>query len=105
MARTGLKLRAVRSVTGRLHGIRVEPAVAGEPIAATVQRLQADPEVEYAEAEQWRYPHATTPDDPVFSQQWYLQGSSATTPCAVDAVTDWDTTTGSSGLGNVDLEH
>ena len=35
MARTGLKLRAVRSVTELLHGIRVEPAVAGEPIAAT----------------------------------------------------------------------
>jgi len=104
MARTGLKLRAVRSVTDLLHGIRVEPAVAGEPIAATVQRLQADPEVEYAEAEQWRYPHATTPDDPVFSQQWYLQGSSATTPSAVDAVTAWDTTTGSTGLVIADLD-
>ena len=104
MARTGLKLRAVRSVTELLHGIRVEPAVAGEPIAATVQRLRADPEVEYAEAEQWRYPHATTPDDPVFSQQWYLQGSSATTPSAVDAVTAWDTTTGSTGLVIADLD-
>ncbi len=104
MARTGLKLRAVRSVTELLHGIRVEPAVAGEPIAATVQRLQADPEVEYAEAEQWRYPHATTPSDPVFSQQWYLQGSSATTPSAVDAVTAWDTTTGSTGLVIADLD-
>ena len=104
MARTGQKLRAVRSVTELLHGIRVEPAVAGEPIAATVQRLRADPEVEYAEAEQWRYPHATTPDDPVFSQQWYLQGSSATTPSAVDAVTAWDTTTGSTGLVIADLD-
>ncbi len=104
MARTGLKARAVRSVTELLHGIRVEPAVAGEPIAATVERLRADPEVEYAEAEQWRYPHATTPNDPVFAQQWYLQASSATTPSAVDAETAWDTTTGSSGLVIADLD-
>ena len=67
MARSGLKLRAVRSVTELLHGIRVEPAIVGEPIAATVQRLRADPEVEYAEAEQWRYPHATTPSDRVLA--------------------------------------
>src|SRR5438093_13759498 len=52
MARTGLKLRAVRSVTELLHGIRVEPAVAGEPIAATVQRLRGHPGVEHGEAEE-----------------------------------------------------
>ena len=103
MARTGLKLRTARPITELLHGIRVEPAVVGEPIAATVERLRADPEVEYAEAEQWRYPHAT-PNDPVFSQQWYMQASSASTPSAVDAVTAWDTTKGSTGLVIADLD-
>ena len=104
MGRTGLTLRAMRPVTEFLHGVRVDPAVAGESIAATVERLRADPEVEYAEAEHWRYPHATTPNDPVFSQQWYMQASSATTPSAVDAVTAWDTTTGSTGLVIADLD-
>ena len=107
MMRTGLRLHATRSVTELLHGVRVESAVVGEPIAATVERLRADPEVEYAEAEQWRYPHAT-PNDPLFSQsqpplQWYMQNS-ATTPSAVDAVTAWDTTTGSTGLVIADLD-
>src|SRR5438105_1452274 len=104
MGRTGLTLRAMRPVTEFLHGVRVDPAVAGESIAATVERLRADPEVEYAEAEHWRYPHATTPNDPVFSQQWYMQASSAATPSAVDAVTAWDTTTGSTGLVIADLD-
>jgi len=96
-ARTGLTLHAARSITDVLHAIHVQPAVTGEPIAATVERLRADPEVEYAEVDQRRYPHATTPNDPLFSEQWYLQQSSATTPSAVDAVTAWDTTTG--GIG------
>jgi serine protease len=96
-ARTGLMLHAARSITDVLHVIHVQPAVTGEPIAATVERLRADPEVEYAELDQRRYPHATTPNDALFSEQWYLQQSSATTPSALDAVTAWDTTTG--GIG------
>jgi serine protease len=96
-ARTGLTLPAARSITDLLHVIHVQAAVTGEPIAATVERLRADPEVEYAELDQRRYPHATTPNDALFSEQWYLQQSSATTPSAVDAVTAWDTTTG--GIG------
>src|SRR6266853_688752 len=95
--RTGLTLHAARSITDVLHVIHVQPAVTGEPIAATVERLRADPGVEYAELDQRRYPHATTPNDALFSEQWYLQQSSATTPSAVDAVTAWDTTTG--GIG------
>jgi serine protease len=103
-ARTGLTLHAGRSITDLLQVIRVQPAVTGEPIAATVERLRADPEVEYAELEQRRYPHATTPNDALFSEQWYLLQSSATTPSAVDAVTAWDTTTGSTGIVIADLD-
>jgi serine protease len=104
MARTGSSLRAARSITEAMHVIRVNPAVTGESIAATLERLRADPEVEYAEVDQRRYPHATTPTDPLFSEQWYLQPGSATTPSAVDAVTAWDTTTGSTGIVIADLD-
>jgi len=97
IGRTGLTLRAARPITDLLHAIRVQPAATGEPVAATLERLRADPEVEYAEVDQRRYPHATTPNDALFSEQWYLLQSSATTPSAVDAVTAWDTTTG--GIG------
>jgi serine protease len=104
MARTGLTLRAARSITEAMHVIRVTPAVTGEPIAATLERLRSDPEVEYAHVDQRRYPHATTPNDPLFSEQWYLQPGSVTTPSAVDAVTAWDTTTGSTGIVIADLD-
>ena len=104
MARTGLTLRTARSITDLMHVIRVRPAVTGEPIAATAERLRADPEVEYAQVDQRRYPHATTPNDPLLPEQWYLQQSSATTPSAVDAVTAWDTTTGSTGIVIADLD-
>jgi serine protease len=104
MARTGLTLRAARPITDLLQVIRVQPAVAGEPIAATLERLRVDPEVEYAELDQRRYPHATTPNDALFSEQWYLLQSSATTPSAVGAVTAWDTTTGSTGIVIADLD-
>jgi len=104
MARTGSTLRAARSITDLLHVIRVKPAVTGEPLAATLERLRADPEVEYAEPDQRRYPHATAPNDPLFAEQWYLQQSSATTPSSVDAVTAWDTTTGSTGIVIADLD-
>jgi serine protease len=104
MARTGLTLRAARPITDLLHVIRVQPAATGEPVAVTLERLRADPEVEYAELDQRRYPHATTPNDALFSEQWYLQQSSATTPSAVDAVTAWDTTTGSTGIVIADLD-
>ena len=101
--RTGLTLRASRSITGAMHVVRVEPVIAGEPVAATLERLRADPEVEYAEVDQRRYPHAL-PNDPLFSIQWYMQQSSATTPSAVDALTAWDTTTGSTGIVIADLD-
>ena len=80
MARTGLKLRAARSITELMHVIRVETEVAAEAAASTLERLRADPEVEYAQVDQRRYPHATTPNDPMLPEQWYLQPSSATTP-------------------------
>src|SRR5256714_7039902 len=104
MARTGLKLRAARSITELMHVMRVEPEVAAEAAASTRERLRADPEVEYAQVDQRRYPHATTPNDPLFPEQWYLQPSSATTPGAVDAVTAWDTTKGSTGIVIADLD-
>jgi len=103
MARTGATLRAARPITEALYVIRVQPAVTGQPIVATLERLRADPEVEYAEVDQRRYPHAM-PNDALFSEQWYLQQSSATTPAAVDAVTAWDTTTGSTGIVVADLD-
>jgi serine protease len=94
--RAGLTVDQHRAITNELHVLSVEPGLPGENTAATLARLRADGDVEYAEPDQRRYPHAM-PNDTLYQQQWYMLPSSATTPSAVDAQTAWDTTTG----GNV----
>jgi serine protease len=100
--RAGLALRAQRPITSSMYVLRVEPA-AGESAAATLARLRADPDLEYAELDQRRYVHAVTPNDPLFTQQWYLQISTST-PSAIDAVDAWSITTGSSATVIADID-
>ena len=104
IARTGVTLKRSRPITAAMHAIEVEPA-GGESAASTLQRLRADPDVEYAEIDQRRYAHQTvTPNDTLFADyQWYMQNASAT-PAAVDAITAWSTTTGTSTLVIADLD-
>jgi len=101
--RHGLTLSKTRSITARMHVMHLERKLGAESVATVLEGLRADPEVEYAEVDQRRYAHAT-PNDPLFAtQQWYLQNSSSTLS-AIDAVTAWDTTTGSSALVIADLD-
>lgn len=97
--RVNLTLKQSREITTGLHAMQVQPAP-GESIADTLARLQADPAVEYAVADERRYPLAL-PNDPLFTGQWYLQN---TQPAAIDAQTAWDTTTGRSGLVIADVD-
>lgn len=98
-ARVNLTLKQSRQITTGLHAMQVQPAP-GESIADTLARLQADPAVEYAVADERRYPLAL-PNDPLFTGQWYLQN---TQPAAIDAQTAWDTTTGRSDLVIADVD-
>jgi serine protease len=101
--RHGLMLKTTRAITARMHVMHLESALTAETLATTLETLRADPEVEYAEVDQRRYAHAA-PNDTLFAtQQWYLQNS-ATTPAAIDAMTAWDTTTGSATLVIADLD-
>lgn len=101
--RAGLNLKESHRIMTNLHAMRVQPAVTGESIAATLARLRADPDVIYAEADQRRYIHSV-PTDPIFTQQWYLQPNSSATPAAIDAETSWDVTTGSNGVVIADID-
>jgi serine protease len=101
VSRNGLTLNETRPITAAIHVIHV--ASAGS-MAATLQRLRADSEVEYAEADQRRYAHAVPNDTLYSSQQWYLQPTSSTVLSAIDAQTAWDTTKGSSTLVIADLD-
>ena len=98
-ARTGLTLIEVRHIVSGMHVVRVQPRGA-ESAAQTLARLRGDSQVEYAEADQRRYPLAET-NDPLFVNQWYLQNAQ---PSATDAATAWNTTTGSPGLVIADLD-
>ncbi len=92
--RTRLTLKRARPIVDGLHVMQVEPEIPGEPISITLERLRADPAVEFAEVDQRRYPHAM-PNDTLFNGQWYLQAGQA---AAVNAVGAWDITTGGSGV-------
>lgn len=85
-----------------LHAMQVQPENSGETLATTLARLRADPSVQFAEVDERRYAHAA-PNDPLFTGQWYLQ-SAATNLSAVDAVSAWNTTTGSVGLVIAELD-
>ena len=99
-SRAGLTLSEARHIVSGIHLMRVQVQPGGEPAAATLARLRADPEVEYVEPDQRRQAHAA-PDDPLFSAQWYLQNTQAS---AVDALGAWGLTTGSSGVVIADLD-
>jgi serine protease len=102
-ARSGLTLRDSRQVFDRMQVIQFEPTAA-DSVASTLERLQADPEVEYAVTDERRYIHAV-PNDPLYSAggQWYEQAD-PTTPAAVNAQGAWDLTTGDPNLVIADLD-
>jgi serine protease len=97
--RASLTFKESREITNGLHLLKVQPA-AGESIEATLTRLRADSTVESAEVDQRRFPHAL-PNDPLFTGQWYEQ---AAQPAGIDAITAWDTTTGSATLVIAELD-
>ncbi len=96
-------MRTARAITAELHAVQLD--LAAQTRADALVRLRADPQVEYAEPDQRRYPHAVPPNDPLFLQQWYLQNpTTGATPSAIDAITAWNTTTGSAALVIADLD-
>jgi serine protease len=99
---TGVTFNLLRSITARMQVLEVAPEQAGAATGATLARLRADPDVEYATLDERRYAHQA-PNDPLFMQQWYLQSDPAT-PSAIDAASAWDTTTGTASVVIADLD-
>jgi len=105
-ARASLTLEGSRKITAGMHVMHVR-SVQGESTAATLARLRADPDVQYAEPDQRRFIHAMTPNDPDYVNQWYEQAPAvgvSATPSAVDAADAWSVTTGSSGIVIADID-
>jgi serine protease len=107
-ARHRLSVRSSRAILPRLQAIELQ-SQPGESMQALLARLRADPEVQYAEPDQRRYPLSgpLTPNDPLFAGtpgwtgQWYLDSNLGTTPSAIDAVDAWGITTGAEFPGDL----
>ena len=92
-ALSGMRVMGVGQIAPRLELLRLEQPLSNADLQQALDRLSADPSVEYAVPDRRRKPHLV-PSDSLFAQQWYLQ---AAQPSAIRASTAWDTTTGSAG--------
>jgi len=91
--RTGLALQFRREISDRMMAGNIE--LSDLSAAQVLEQLRADAAVEYVAIDQRRYPHATNPNDVLFTNQWYLKDTEVS---AVNAIGAWDTDRGSAGV-------
>jgi serine protease len=101
-AKQRIPLRSAHPLAARWHVLDIDTEAAGESVADELERMRADPSVEYAERDVRRYPHAV-PDDLLYPGQWYLQSANLA-PSAIDAEAAWDVSTGSAGVVVADID-
>ena len=105
-ARLGLRLRAGPALTDRAQVVLAD-GIDARTLAAQLAR---DPDVEYAEVDR-RARRTLVPNDPRFASvavgassggpavgQWYLRAPAGEVASSIDAVSAWDTTTGSASI-------
>jgi serine protease len=105
--RSGLAIREARGLLGNMHLLRIDPR-AGESFQQQLERVRSDPDVEFAVADERRYPHLVPTDTLYSTQQWYLQNGAytgagadptvATQPSAIHAQSAWDFGVGTSSV-------
>jgi serine protease len=91
--RTGLSLSVRRQISDSMIASTV--ALGDSSEAQALERLRADPSVAYVSVDRRRFPHATSPNDALFANQWYLQNTEVS---AVNAIDAWDIERGSAGV-------
>ena len=111
--RTGVAVSRSRQLTPSMHVVFLQKTLYGADVDALLQRLRADPAVEFADVDARRYAHAM-PNDPLFvptataSGEWYMRKPSTATPtsdaAATDAISAWDISKGSSGTVIADVD-
>ena len=110
-APNGISVSPVRNLFGSTDVMRLDHTPTHEEMQRILGRLNADPGIEYAEADGYRYLQAfpaDPPNDPHFiagsdangswQGQWYLQPSSSSAPAALSATTAWMTTLGAASV-------
>lgn len=87
----GMALQHKRDGWGKTEVYKADHMMAKAELQATLDRLNADPDVEYAVADKRRFA-LQLPSDPMVVDQWYLQ---STEIAATRTDKAWDVTTGS----------
>lgn len=90
-ARHGRRMALSRPLGGRMSLVRLERTYSSAEMQQTLSALRADPRVAIAEPDRRVRAHAYTPNDPLFSGQWYLKSAQ---PAAIRADSAWDVTRG-----------
>jgi len=111
-ATTGAEVQPRRNLYGQLDVLRLSHAMTPYEMGPLLAQIRADPGVEYAEPDGWRFITQSTspamPNDPHFSAgsdangtwngQWYLLPSSSATPSALSVTSVWPTNAGASSV-------
>src|SRR5688572_7135654 len=72
----GVRLERKSQLTSETDVVKLDRALAGAELDSVIASIAADPQVEYAVADEWRSLHTTTPADPLFVvEQWYFQST------------------------------
>ena len=90
-AASGMRLQRKRQIAAETDVLQLDRALGTPEMKALLEKLAANPDVEYAVADERRWPHAL-PADPLFADQWYFQNAEISATHAQQA---WDLTQGS----------
>jgi len=90
-AAVGMRWQRKQQITADTEVLQLDHALDQHDMSALLERMAADPNVEYAVADGHRWAHAV-PNDPLFVDQWYFQ---STEQSATRANQAWDVTVGS----------
>ncbi|MGC4027975.1 MAG: S8 family serine peptidase [Steroidobacteraceae bacterium] len=88
-SRSGRAITLMRGLGGGMSLLRLDRPAAATELKATLNALRADPRVQLAEPDRRVHAHAYTPNDPLYSQQWYLKDGEIS---AIRADSAWDIT-------------
>jgi serine protease len=90
-ASAGMRMQRKQQIAAETDVLQLDRALDASEMNALLERMAADPNVEYAVADGHRWAHAA-PNDPLFTDQWYFQ---STEIAATRANQAWDVTVGS----------
>src|SRR6185295_9266482 len=90
-AAVGMRWQRKQQITADTEVLQLDHALDQHDMSALLERMAADPNVEYAVADGHRWAHAV-PNDPLFVDQWYFQSTELSATRANQA---WDVTVGS----------